>query len=217
MNASDILGPQGLVARRLTTYEHRPQHLGMAEAVERAIAGRNHLMVEAGTGVGKSFAYLVPAILAAADDDGSERKKKKVVVSTHTISLQEQLVEKDLPFLRAIMPQEFAAVLVKGRSNYISLRRMAAARDRAMTTFFAEQEFDQLKQVSQWAGRTVDGSLSDLEIRPLPQVWEEVRSEYGNCLGRNCPTYKNCFFFAARRRIQNAQILVVNHSLFFSD
>src|SRR3954465_3781438 len=116
-----ILGPEGAIARRLSNYEVRSQQIEMAEAVARAIETPGHLMVEAGTGVGKSFASLVPAILAATE------LKKKVVISTHTISLQEQLLQKDLPFLRAVMPQEFTAVLVKGRSNYVSLRRLDGA------------------------------------------------------------------------------------------
>src|SRR5436190_1144822 len=120
-----ILGPDGAIARRLSGYEARPEQLRMSTAVAQAIEQGGHLMVEAGTGVGKSFAYLVPAILAAAEQG------KKVVVSTHTISLQEQLLQKDIPFLRAVMPQEFTAVLAKGRSNYVSLRRLDAAHARA--------------------------------------------------------------------------------------
>jgi len=115
LDAAPILGPDGSIARRLPGYEVRPEQLQMAGAVAKAIESKTHLMVEAGTGVGKSFAYLVPAILAAAEQG------LKVVVSTHTISLQEQLLAKDLPFLRAVMPQEFTAVLVKGRSNYTRL------------------------------------------------------------------------------------------------
>jgi len=218
MNAHEILGPDGLVARRLTAYEHRPQQLEMAEAAVRAIAGSNHLIVEAGTGVGKSFAYLVPAILAATEEPkGKDSKRKKIILSTHTISLQEQLIGKDIPFLRAVMPQEFSAVLVKGRSNYISLRRLAAARERAGTTFFAEEEFEQLRKIAQWASNTDDGSLGDLEFKPMGHVWDEMRSESGNCMGRDCPRYSDCYFFKARRRVHNAHLLVVNHSLFFSD
>src|ERR1700722_11005371 len=141
-----ILGPGGAIARRLTRYEERPEQLMMARAVAGAIEEESHLMVEAGTGVGKSFAYLVPAILAAAEAG------KKVVVSTHTISLQEQLLQKDLPFLRAVMPQEFTAVLVKGRSNYISLRRMDAASARAGASFTRTEEFDQLSEIRLWSG-----------------------------------------------------------------
>ncbi len=206
-----ILGPGGSIARRLEGYEVRPEQLRMAEAVARAVEEGSHLMVEAGTGVGKSFAYLVPAILAAAEGG------KKVVVSTHTISLQEQLLGKDLPFLRAVMPQEFTAVLVKGRSNYISLRRLDAAATRAVATFREIDEFDQLAAIRVWSSQTDDGSRSDLDLRPLPTVWDAVQSEHGNCLGRSCPRHADCFYYKARRRMRTANILVVNHALFLSD
>ncbi len=111
MSLPSILGPDGAIARRLSNYEARPQQLAMAEAVAQAIAAPRHLMVEAPTGVGKSFAYLVPAVQAAAAN-----KECRVVISTHTISLQEQLVGKDIPFLQAVMPERFHAVLVKGRA-----------------------------------------------------------------------------------------------------
>ncbi len=211
LDPAKVLGPDGAIARRLPSYEARPQQLKMAEAVAHAIASRSHLIVEAGTGVGKSFAYLVPAILTAA------QSRRKVVVSTHTISLQEQLLQKDLPFLRAVMPQEFTAVLVKGRGNYISLRRLDAALTRAGATFQDSEEFDQLAQIRLWAGRTGDGTRSDLDLRPLPSVWDAVASENGNCLGKNCPRYKECFYFRARRRMWSANILVVNHALFMTD
>ena len=219
--SASILGPKGSIARRLAHYEHRPQQLEMAEAVARAIRDERHLMVEAGTGVGKSFAYLVPAILAAAETEDSDEESKepsrRVIISTHTISLQEQLINKDIPFLQAVLPVEFSAVLVKGRSNYISLRRLYGALQRAGSTFFEEEAFENLGEIQAWAKETSDGSLSDLAHRPLPQVWDEVRSEHGNCLGRKCPQYANCFYYKARRRIWNAQVLVVNHALFLSD
>ena len=211
IDPASVLGPGGAVARRLNAYESRPEQLAMAEAVARAIEGGKHLMVEAGTGVGKSFAYLVPAILAAT------ASKKKVVVSTHTISLQEQLLEKDLPFLRAVMPEEFTAVLVKGRSNYLSLRRLDAAAGRASASFQKDEEFEHLTEVRLWAGRTTDGSRSDLDFKPLGTVWDAVVSENGNCLGRKCPRNKDCFYFKARRRMWSADVLVVNHALFMSD
>jgi len=211
LDAAPILGPDGSIARRLPGYEVRPEQLQMAGAVAKAIESKTHLMVEAGTGVGKSFAYLVPAILAAAEQG------LKIVVSTHTISLQEQLLAKDLPFLRAVMPQEFTAVLVKGRSNYVSLRRLDAATARAGAIFGAYEDVDQLAEVRLWAGRTADGSRSDLGFKPSPAVWDAVASENGNCLGRKCPRYKDCFYFQARRRMWTANILVVNHALFMSD
>jgi ATP-dependent DNA helicase DinG len=142
---------------------------------------------------------------------------RRVVVATHTISLQEQLMQKDLPLLNAVIPLEFTAVLVKGRGNYVSLRRLRGAVERAGSLFNQEEEFRQLRQIGEWSKTTSDGSLSDLSFRPMPQVWDEAASDHGNCMGRNCPTYKECFYYQARRRVQNAQILVVNHALFFSD
>jgi ATP-dependent DNA helicase DinG len=212
MSLPSILGPGGLVARRLNNYEPRPQQLQMAEAVAGAIAEKRHLMVEAGTGVGKSFAYLVPAILAATAD-----KECKVIISTHTISLQEQLVRKDIPFLQAVMPQEFRAVLVKGRSNYISLRRLRGAQQRMGMLLSEDNAVEQLMQIGKWSRQTREGSKSDLAFQPLPSVWDLVESDSGNCLGRKCGDYDKCFYFKARKQIYGANILVVNHALFFSD
>ncbi|WP_435011062.1 ATP-dependent DNA helicase [Tundrisphaera lichenicola] len=206
------LGPGGAIARRMGgKYEERPEQLMMARAVARAIEDGSHLMVEAGTGVGKSFAYLVPAILAAAQEG------KKVVVSTHTISLQEQLLHKDIPLLQAVMPEEFTAVLVKGRSNYVSLRRLEAAGARAGATFGSVDDFDQLAKLKLWAGRTEDGSRADLDFRPSPSVWDAVASETGNCLGKKCPRFRSCFYFAARQRMKSANLLIVNHALLMTD
>ncbi len=213
---ADILGPDGRIAARLTNYEHRPQQLAMAEAVGRAIGRPEHLIVEAGTGVGKSFAYLVPAILAVAGEKG-EKTPHKVVISTHTISLQEQLIHKDIPFLNSVIPLEFSAVLVKGRGNYLSLRRLENAVKRSGSLFSKQDEFDQLRRIGAWAKATDDGSLADLDFRPAGQVWDEVESDSSNCMGRNCPHYEACFYYQARRRAQNAQVLVVNHALLFSD
>ncbi len=219
MQPSDILGPQGAVARRLPHYEHRPQQSEMAEAVLQAILDAEHLVVEAGTGVGKSFAYLVPCILAAADPETQDLlgQSIRVVVSTHTINLQEQLIGKDIPFLNAVMPLEFSAVLAKGRSNYLSLRRLDLALQRGFGLFSTEEELEQLQQVRTWSAQSGDGSLSDLPVAVLPQVWDEVQSDSSNCRSSQCRYFKQCFYFRARRRMQHAQILVVNHALLFSD
>jgi len=235
LTSADILGPEGRIAGRMKQYEKRPEQLAMADAVAAAIAEQRHLVVEAGTGVGKSFAYLVPAILATAeapaprpaakngkrvedDDDADDAAGiRRIVISTHTISLQEQLIEKDLPLLRAVMPVEFTAVLVKGRGNYISLRRTKSAMERAGSLFSDESEIRQLRELVTWTKTTTGGSLSDLSFRPLPQVWDEMRSDSSNCMGRKCPTYKQCFYYQARRRVSNAHILIVNHALYFSD
>lgn len=215
---ADILGPEGRVAQRLPHYEQRPEQLVMAEATERAMRERRHLVVEAGTGVGKSFAYLAPAILATANpSEGDEPALRRVVVSTHTISLQEQLMQKDLPLLNATIPLEFSAVLAKGRGNYLSKRRLENAARRAEGLFFMLDDKRQLKAIYDWSKTTHDGSLSDLEFKPLPSVWDEAQSDSGNCMGRQCLTYNDCFYYRARRRMQQAQILVVNHALFFSD
>jgi ATP-dependent DNA helicase DinG len=212
MSVASLLGPDGAIARRLGSYEPRPQQRAMAEAIADAIAGPRHLMVEAGTGVGKSFAYLVPAALAAAAD-----KNCRVVISTHTISLQEQLVGKDIPFLQGVLPEPFTATLVKGRSNYISLRRLRGAQQRAGALLAEPGGFEQLQQVGRWSRQTQDGSRSDLPLQPLPAVWDLVESDGGNCLARACPDYARCFYFRARRAMTGAQLLVVNHALFFSD
>src|SRR3954451_8711572 len=174
-----ILGADGAIARRLAgKYEFRPQQLEMASAVERAFAQQHHLLVEAGTGVGKSFAYLLPAI------DFAVRNKKRVVISTHTISLQEQLIEKDIPLLRSVYPDEFTAVLVKGRSNYLCLRRLEQTRQRQGVLFEHDKQLESLWMVEEWARNTTDGSLTDLPQIPQPDVWDKVCSEAGNCLGK---------------------------------
>ena len=217
LGVKDVLGDGGSIARRLKSYESRPQQIDMASAVQRAIEAKQHLVVEAGTGTGKSFAYLVPAILAATANQGEGGKRKKVVISTHTISLQEQLISKDIPFLNAVMPVEFSAVLVKGRSNYISLRRMKVAVDRSNALYSRPDEMTQLQHVVEWSRKTTDGSLADLSFKPLPVVWDEVHSDQGNCLGKKCPTNEQCLYYKARRRIWNADVMVVNHALFFAD
>ncbi len=221
----EILGPNGRIAARLKNYEHRDQQLEMARAVDCAIREKHHLIVEAGTGVGKSFAYLVPAILAAAGQQeeageqpgGGKKSGLKVVIATHTISLQEQLLRKDLPFLNSVIPLEFTAVLAKGRGNYLCLRRLDSAAERAISLFARAEQFDELRQLKDWSKASEDGSLADLDYRPMPQVWDEVACDAGNCMGRKCIHYEHCYYFRARRRIYNAQIIIANHALFFSD
>lgn len=247
LTPESILGQTGRIAQRLKSYEERPEQLQMAHAVAEAIKTKTHLVVEAGTGVGKSFAYLVPAILAAtasqvdaanaADDspskkgrpakkylqnddepdDGGKKKRTRIVISTHTISLQEQIVGRDIPFLNSILPIEFSAVLVKGRGNYISLRRLKGAQGRAHAMFTKAEEITQVDDILRWSTETTDGSRATLDFAPFPGVWDEVQSDHGNCLGKKCPTYNECFYYKARRRVWNADILIVNHALFFSD
>jgi ATP-dependent DNA helicase DinG len=209
----DFYAPDGPLATAFgKKFEIRPQQRQMAIAIGEAIAGEHHLVVEAGTGVGKSFAYLIPAVLYAVGQG------KKVVISTHTIALQEQILRKDIPRLKKILP-DFKALLVKGRSNYISLRRleMAMSRRRIIFENMAEEN-RQLERIADWVQTDdCEGNLSGLDFKPLGEVWDNVSSQSDNCLGRKCATYRECHFFRARRAIDEADLLVVNHALFFSD
>src|SRR4051812_2262737 len=208
----DILGPEGSIARRLgDRYEFRPQQLEMAAAVQGALEGNHPLMVEAGTGVGKSFAYLLPAI------DWAVKQHKRVVISTHTISLQEQLIEKDIPLLQSVYPDEFTAVLIKGGGNYLCQRRLQQARGRQNYLFDNDRQLESLWAIEEWANDTTDGSLTSLPQIPQLGVWDKVCAEHGNCLGKKCDFYDKCFWQAAKRRMHSGNILVVNHALFFSD
>ena len=211
MLVTDWLAPGGPVAQHLPGYEVRPQQREMAEAVARAFTDEHHLAVEAGTGVGKTFAYLLPAIEQVL------QHKRRVVISTHTIALQEQLIHKDIPFLRAALGASFKAELIKGRNNYLSLRRLKGASTRQKAFFPSMFLRQALHAVEDWAYETVDGSLSDLPAAPPPEVWEQVRSEHNNCLGRRCPTYRDCFYYRARRRAEAADLLVANHALLIAD
>src|SRR5258705_11196735 len=175
----NILGPEGAIARRLAErYEFRPQQMEMASAVRDALEGNRHLRVEAGTGVGKSFASLLPVI------DWAVKNKKRVVISTHTISLQEQLIYKDIPLLQAVYPDEFTAVLVKGRNNYLCQRRLEQTRRRQDSLFESDLQRESLWMIEEWAGHTTDGSLADLPTLPKPAVWDKVSAEHGNCFGK---------------------------------
>jgi ATP-dependent DNA helicase DinG len=228
LDIHSILGPDGRISKRIKNYEHRREQLEMAAAVEAAFRDKHHLVVEAGTGVGKSFGYLVPAILFATEAEGKmERPEnnddtdgpslRRIVISTHTISLQEQLIAKDIPLLNAVIPREFSSVLVKGRSNYLSKRRLELAVQRSISLFSREEEHEQLESIVDWNQGESDGSLSMLPFKPSMTIWDEVASDSGNCMGRKCKHHNQCFYFAARRRVKNSQILIVNHALFFSD
>ena len=232
-----LLQPDGPIARRLgDRFEIRPEQNAMIAAVRDTMESRGRLLVEAGTGVGKSFAYLLPAIeqiihgdnarttaTPRQEDDGKGKKKRRrprVVISTHTIALQEQLMGRDIPLLRACSPDEFSAVLVKGRGNYLSLRRLASASKRQSELFADPEVMRALHAIEDWAYHTEDGSLATLppmERRGFFPVWEKARSDSTNCMGKRCPTYDKCFYQRARRQMERADLLVVNHALFFAD
>jgi len=208
-DAQECWGPHGPIAQAMPGFEARPQQVRMACAIEKAFADGRHLAVEAGTGVGKSFAYLVPVIQHVC------RAGQKAVVSTFTITLQEQLRRKDIPFLQKCLPQSFHAVLAKGRGNYLCKRRLDFAYRMQRSLFGPTSE--ELDAIRQWALTTEDGSLSDLPFLPSRATWDKVRSEHGNCRGRKCHHYRGCFYTQARKRWEDADLIVANHALLLSD
>ncbi len=210
-----FFSPEGVLGRA-SNFEYRPQQQEMAMAVARALVAQEHLIVEAGTGVGKSLAYLVPAILFAV------ARKKKAVISTHTINLQEQLTEKDLPLLERILPVSFQYTMLKGRANYLCTRRLKKAMQQA-EGLFTSTEQQELARIAEWSRQTRDGSLSDFDEEPDPKVWTQVCSERGLCSPKQCGHASDfvktggdpCFFQRVRSRILSADVLVLNHTLFF--
>ena len=209
LDIEEVFGAGGVIGRRFVGFERRTQQVDMACAVQDALGSGRHLVVEAGTGVGKSFAYLLPAIELVI------RGAPKVLVSTFTITLQEQLINKDIPFLADCMPQEFTAVLAKGRGNYLCRRRLDFALRRQRGLF--DESGSELEMINHWAGKTKDGSLSDIPFVPKNNIWDAVKSEHGNCPGRRCRHFRDCFYHRARRRLESADVIVANHALMFSD
>jgi len=216
----EIFSPSGILSKA-SNFEFRPQQQEMAVAVARALQNREHLAVEAGTGVGKSLAYLIPAILFAV------AQKKKAVVSTHTINLQEQLTEKDLPMLASVLgslpePVKFSYAMLKGRANYLCTRRLQKAMQQS-GNLFTSSEAEELQRIYEWSKTTKDGSLSDFSIEPDPKVWAQVCSERGLCSPKTCGHQSDfardhdvCFFQRVRNRILSADVVILNHTLFFT-
>ena len=202
-----IFAPDGLLAKA-RNFEYRPQQQEMAAAVAQTLEEERHLVVEAGTGVGKSLAYLVPATLFALE------KKKKAIISTHTINLQEQLLHKDIPIVKKILPVEFEAALMKGRQNYLCPRRLQRAIQNANELFNTTEQAD-LARLADWARATMDGTLSDLPLEPDPKVWTQVCSEAHICTAKTCGQNPRCFFQQARKRLLAADVVVINHTLLF--
>ncbi len=189
-------------------FEYRPEQQEMAVAVARALEDERHLVIEAGTGVGKSIAYLVPAILHALEQG------KKAIVSTQTINLQEQLLDKDIPILKKVLPVEFDAALMKGRQNYLCPRRLERALQQAGELFTTSEQAE-LTRLADWARTTKDGSLSDLSLEPDHKVWTQICSEAHICTSKTCGQTSNCFFQQARKRLLAADVIVINHTLLF--
>src|SRR5467141_3658996 len=202
-----IFSEDGLLSKA-KNFEFRPQQQGMAVAIARSLEEDRHLVVEAGTGVGKSLAYLVPSILFALE------QHKKAIVSTHTINLQEQLLHKDIPILKKVLPVEFEAALMKGRQNYLCPRRLERALQ-SEQELFTGPERSELQRLAEWARTTRDGSLSDLSVEPDPKVWAQVCSEAHVCTQKTCGQDPHCFYQQARKRLLAADVIVLNHTLLF--
>lgn len=205
----DILAPGGTVARLMDNFETRSQQVDMANNLVVALNKGEHALAEAGTGTGKSLAYLVPAILWA------KANNKRVVVSTNTINLQEQLLYKDIPLLQKAI-SGFKAVLVKGRSNYLCRRKFRELLQQGQA-LVEEGDLGTLQALALWEPKTKDGSKSDLGLNPGADLWELVASDGDVCLRVNCQHFRECFFHNARREALDAQVLIVNHSLLFAD
>ncbi len=199
-----IIGKDGAFAQCFDGYEYRPQQIEMASSIVEAIEEGRHCLVEAGTGVGKTVAYLTPAIIQCV-------KGKPVVISTHTINLQEQLIKKDIPLMKRAMPDiPFKAMLVKGRSNYLCLWELEQAR--ADITMVGDPLFE---KVLDWAEKTNKGDVAELDFA-FPN-WGDICSNQDTCRGRRCEFFEKCHYYGMRRRAASSDVIVVNHSLFFSD
>ncbi|MBT6051567.1 MAG: DEAD/DEAH box helicase [Candidatus Scalindua sp.] len=233
MLIEDVLGENGVIAKKLGSYELRPEQLDMALTIEKAIEENKHLIVEAGTGVGKSMAYLIPFIF------WSVKNNKKVIISTHTKTLQEQLIKKDLPFLRNVLkpdytyadtdtgdndlPPEhgqadrfdFSYALCVGGQNYLCLRRFHQAQMHGV--FNINREFNEFQHVIQWEPQTKRGLRSELDFEPSQAVWSKICRESDLCFGKQCTFKDDCYYNKARRKEYKAQILVTNHHLFFAN
>jgi len=206
-----FFSPDGILAGTLPGYEERPQQSALAREVASAMARHRHLLVEAGTGVGKSLAYLLPAYIH------SKLTKKPVVISTYTINLQEQLIGKDIPIMARALDEHVDAALAIGRRNYLCLRRLAAASKTQPDLFEDEKTGAQLEKIHDWAFSTEEGSLTDLDFSPARDLWEQINAGRHTCIGKNCATFEACFFRKARQRLRNSRLIVANHYLYFSD
>ena len=206
----EIFGKTGLIAKHHREYEYRRGQIKMADAVLRAFEENKHLLVEAGTGTGKTLAYLVPAIAYAL------KHNQRVIISTGTKNLQEQLMEKDIPFLQKVMPKKFKAAYMKGRSNYACLYRIQKAETQPILE--SMEELDSFQSVSRWSRETETGDRSELYDLPenLP-FWKDINAKSDTCIGQKCPDFESCFITRMRQNAEEADLVIVNHHLFFAD
>ncbi len=204
------LGANSDIAKKIVNYEYRPQQVAMADAVRHAILTKKHLLVEAGCGVGKSFSYLIPFILWAA-----KKKENRVAISTYTITLQQQLIEKDIPFLKKSLNMNFNAVLCVGSENYLCLNRMnSILQNRLLDT---PEEAHQLQEIFKWSSSTKDGLKLNIDFNVSSSLWSDVCRNSDICFEKKCSYFNTCFYFHSRKQQSKADILILNHHLLFSD
>lgn len=208
---SGFFSENGLLSKAFPEFEFRRSQYDMAIEIYKTLENKKHILIEAPTGIGKSFAYLVPSILYAVDN------KKRAVISTHTINLQEQLINKDIPALRSILPVEFKYALLKGKNNYLCPKRLRKALEYSNTLFETEEK-KQLGKLYQWAAQTKDGTISDLNFQISSNIWSNICAEQGICTNKTCgnPDTTECFFQKAKKKASEADLLIVNHYLFFT-
>ena len=205
LKTTEILGSE-------RKYEKRPQQKSMALAIAKSFIISKSCCIEAPTGVGKSFAYLIPAIYY------SKEQSKPIVISTETINLQEQLIEKDLPLLKQLLDTDFKTALAKGRANYLCKRRLKMVTGEHQSEYLPNNSsFLEISKIENWSISTKTGSLSELDFDPSPQIWQSICSEHGNCLGPKCKDYSKCHYWKARKQWEKADIVVANHALFLTD
>jgi ATP-dependent DNA helicase DinG len=204
----EILGPDGPIARSHPHYEHRPGQILMAEAIATAISERRHLAVEAGTGTGKTLAYLLPAIASG----------KRVVISTGTKNLQEQLFYKDIPFLERALGRGLSVTYMKGRSNYLCLKKLRELEGEERAVLFSRHDPEYLERIRRWSRDTPTGDRA--ELRDLPEdlpLWRILDARRDTCTGQKCSDWDDCFVTRVRQRALESDIVIVNHHLFFAD
>ncbi|HWN98431.1 MAG TPA: ATP-dependent DNA helicase, partial [Blastocatellia bacterium] len=202
----EVFGPHGLIAQHHPNYEYRPGQVEMAESVRNVLADGGIALIEAGTGTGKTLAYLIPALAAG----------RRVLVSTATKNLQEQLHKKDIPFLQKIIPREFKATCMKGRSNYVCLHRLKKTSE--MPILEGLEDIDHFDEVRKWARETETGDRA--ELTDLPEAlsfWPQIDARAEICLGQKCPDFEECFITRMRRQALESDVVIVNHHLFFAD
>lgn len=207
---NDIFGTNGLISKFHANYEYREGQVRMADAITVAFEEKKHLVVEAGTGTGKTLAYLIPAIAASA------KLKKRIIISTGTKNLQEQLMEKDIPFLQQALPGKFSASYMKGRSNFACIYRVHKAEDQPVLDGF--DQIDHFNQIRDWTRETQTGDRAELTYLPENlSFWNRINAKGDTCIGQKCPDFEPCFITRMRSRADAADIVIVNHHLFFAD